>query len=156
MNIIIERAFVSDAEEILLLQKLAYRSEAEIYDDYRIEPLVQTLDQLQEQFEDHVILKAVIHETIIGSVRASEHDGTCYIGKLIVHPNYQNKGIGTMLMNAIEGYFQQSRYELFTGSKSEKNMALYERLGYKIFRQRSITPDLNLVYLVKEQAVVER
>jgi ribosomal protein S18 acetylase RimI-like enzyme len=156
MNIIIERATVSDAEEILLLQRLAYRSEADIYDDDRIEPLVQTLEQLQEQFENHVILKTVIHETIIGSIRASDHDGTCYIGKLFVHPNYQNKGIGAMLMNAIEGVFQNSRYELFTGSKSTKNIALYEKLGYTIFRQHLITPDVILVYLAKEQADVER
>jgi ribosomal protein S18 acetylase RimI-like enzyme len=156
MDIIIERASALDAEEILRLQKLAYRSEAEIYNDDHIEPLVQTLDQLQIQFENHVILKAVFQEAIIGSVRACGHDGACHIGKLIVHPNYQNKGIGTMLMNAIEGFFQQSRYELFTGSKSEKNISLYEKLGYKIFRQRWITPDLNMVYLVKEQAAVER
>ncbi len=39
----IERAIISDAEEILSLQKLAYRSEAEIYNDFNIPPLVQTL-----------------------------------------------------------------------------------------------------------------
>ncbi|WP_067621130.1 GNAT family N-acetyltransferase [Alicyclobacillus acidiphilus] len=148
-NIVIERASVSDAEKILSLQKLAYQSEAEIYNDFSIEPLVQTLEQPQNQFEDHIILKAVVGDAIIGSVRAYEKDGTCFIGKLIVHPNHQNRGIGKRLMNAIEGLFPNSRYELFTGSKSEKNIALYEKLGYKAFTENFISPDLSLIYLEK-------
>jgi ribosomal protein S18 acetylase RimI-like enzyme len=152
VNIKIERASVSDSEEILLLQKIAYKSEAEIYNDFSIEPLVQTLEQLRKQFDDHIILKAVVDDTIIGSVRANDQDGTCYIGKLMVNPNHQNKEIGKMLMNAIEGLFPKSRYELFTGSKSEKNIALYEKLGYKAFRKRLITPDFSLVYLEKKSS----
>ncbi|MFD1954411.1 GNAT family N-acetyltransferase [Paenibacillus thailandensis] len=149
MNIHIERACVSDSEEILLLQKLVYRSEAELYGDFSIEPLVQTIEQLQKQFEDHIILKAVDNDVIIGSVRAIEQDGTCLIGKLMVSPSHQNKGIGKMLMHAIEDFFPNCRYELFTGSKSGKNMALYEKLGYKASKVRAVTPDFTLVYLEK-------
>ncbi|KFK92217.1 hypothetical protein, partial [Serratia sp. Ag1] len=86
MSIKIERASVSDSEEILLLQKIAYRSEAEIYTDFSIEPLVQTLEQLQKQFEGHIILKAVVDDRIVGSVRANDQNETCIIGKLIVDP----------------------------------------------------------------------
>lgn len=57
MNIKMERAFVSDSVEILLLQKMAYTSEAEIYNDYSIEPLVQTLGQLQKQLKITLYLK---------------------------------------------------------------------------------------------------
>jgi hypothetical protein len=39
---IIEQAGVEDAGEILRLQKLAYQSEARIYNDYTIPPLLQT------------------------------------------------------------------------------------------------------------------
>jgi hypothetical protein len=78
-NFTIERAFSSDVEEILFLQKLSYRSEAEIYNDFSIEPLVQTIEQLKEQFATHVVLKAIVDKTIVGSVRANEKDGTCYI-----------------------------------------------------------------------------
>jgi len=152
MSIKVERASVFDAEEVLLLQKLAYRSEAEIYNDFSIEPLVQTLEELQKQFENHIILKATIDETIIGSVRANDQDGTCCIGKLMVHPSHQNKGIGKLLMNAIEDLFPKYRYELFTGSKSEKNIALYEKLGYSAFKERLITFDFSLVYLEKKSS----
>jgi hypothetical protein len=39
----ITQAAAADAAEILALQKLAYQSEAAIYQDYSIPPLTQTL-----------------------------------------------------------------------------------------------------------------
>ena len=42
----IEQATTNDAAEILALQKLAYVSEAEIYDDFGIQPLTQTVETL--------------------------------------------------------------------------------------------------------------
>ena len=41
-EVTIKRAVLADAAEILSLQRLAYRSEAEIYNDYNIEPLTQS------------------------------------------------------------------------------------------------------------------
>jgi len=42
----IQAAEPGDAAEVLQLQKLAYRSEAAIYDDFTIAPLTQTLDEM--------------------------------------------------------------------------------------------------------------
>ena len=94
----VEKATISDAEEILSLQKLAYQSEAEIYNDFNIPPLVQTLEEIKKDFGIQFLLKAVMDEKIIASVRAHTKEGTCYIGRLIVHPDFQNQGIGTKLM----------------------------------------------------------
>ncbi len=146
----VERATVSDAGEILSLQRLAYRSEAEIYNDFNIPPLVQTLEEMEKDFENQLFLKAVMDGKIIGSVRANAKDGTCYIGRLIVHPDFQNRGIGTKLMNEIEKSFNTcKRFELFTGDKSERNLYLYQRLGYKIFKTSKITDQTNIVCLEK-------
>lgn len=145
----IEIACEGDFGEILALQKLAYQSEAEIYNDYNIPPLVQTLEDLKEEAKESIILKFVEDEKIVGSVRALEKGGTCYIGKLIVHPDYQNKGIGKKLMKAVEKYFGAIRYELFTGHLSVKNLALYEKLGYKRFKTQKINDSLQFVYLEK-------
>jgi ribosomal protein S18 acetylase RimI-like enzyme len=147
----IERAIISDAEEILSLQKLAYRSEAEIYNDFNIPPLVQTLESIEKDFENQYFLKAVMDGKIIGSVRAYTKEGTCYIGRLIVHPDFQNRGIGTDLMNEIERIFNTCRrFELFTGDKSERNLYLYQKLGYKIFKKAKITDQTMVVYLEKK------
>ena len=148
---IIKKAEFSDLEEILLLQKLAYKSEAELYDDFSIPPLVQTLKEVEEEFENQAFLKVVENEKIIGSVRAVlVNPKTCYIGKLIVHPEFQNQGIGTKLMREIERIFKNcEKFELITGHKSEKNLKLYQKLGYKEFKTEKLTENLNLVYLEK-------
>ena len=123
----------------MALQKLAYRSEAEIYNDFSIPPLLQTIEDIKSEYADKTFLKAVDSGRIIGSVRSNVDNNVCYIGKLIVHPDYQNKGIGTALMNSIEDYFNGcKRYELFTGQKSVKNIYLYKKLGYKVFKEENI------------------
>jgi ribosomal protein S18 acetylase RimI-like enzyme len=147
---VIEPAQLEDAAEILALQKLAYLSEAEIHDDYTIPPLNQTLEETRVEFESQLVLKAMIDRRIIGSVRGYLEGGTCYIGKLIVQPDVQNQGIGTRLMNEIEKRFDQAeRYELFTGYRSERNLHLYEKLGYRPFRSQKITDKLTLIFLEK-------
>jgi len=147
---IIERAVIGDSEEILSLQKLAYLSEAEIYDDFTIPPLKQTLEEIKKDFEAQVFLKAVVEESIIGSVRAYMKEGTCYVGRLIVHPDFQNHGIGKQLMGMIEEAFKEtSRFEIFTGHKSERNLYLYEKLGYRRFKTVTANEKLIIVFLEK-------
>jgi GNAT superfamily N-acetyltransferase len=89
----------------------------------------------------------------VGSVRAILTGGTCFIGRLIVHPDYQGQGIGAQLMRAIEEYFSSAdRYELFTGSRSENNLRFYSNLGYKIFQTKSISSKVTLAFLEKKRA----
>ena len=147
-EVVIARADVDDAEEILVLQKLAYQSEAAIYDAYTIPPLTQTLEEITADFDEQLFLKASVDGRIIGSVRAFESEGTCFIGRLIVHPDFQNRGIGTWLMSDVEQIFDKARrYELFTGHKSERNLHLYQKLGYEPFRTERVTESLVLVHL---------
>jgi GNAT superfamily N-acetyltransferase len=144
------KATEADIAEILALQKLAYQSEAELYNDYTIHPLVQDEISLLEEFKAGIILKAVKGHQIIGSVRASFKGNTCYIGKLIVSPDYQNKGIGKQLMKSIEEIYRNAaRYELFTGDRSARNRTFYAQLGYEIFDLKPISDNLTIVFLQK-------
>jgi len=145
----IKTAKPEDAQAILDLQKLAYTGEAAIYDDYSIPPLKQTLQEIQAQFDDHTFLKATINGEIVGSVRARNTSTGCQIGRLIVHPDHQNQGIGTSLMKRIEDVLLSDRYKLFTGHKSERNLYLYKKLGYREYRRRKINDMLTLVFLEK-------
>ncbi len=38
---------------------------------------------------------------------------------------------------------------LFTGTGSERNIALYQKLGYKIFDEKQVTAELSFVYMEK-------
>jgi N-acetylglutamate synthase-like GNAT family acetyltransferase len=99
----IKRASLEDVETILHLQMRAYLSEAEIYNDYSIPPLIQTLKEIKQEFSQQVFLKATEEDgNILGSVRAYLEKETAYIRRLIVKPESQNKGIGTKLMQAVE------------------------------------------------------
>jgi GNAT superfamily N-acetyltransferase len=150
MSMIITQATSADAEEILDLQKLAYQSEAALYQDYTIPPLMQNLSEITAEFRSRYFLKAVAAGCIRGSVRAFLSDGTCYIGRLIVHPAHQNLGLGTQLMSRIEGCFPEARrYELFTGHLSERNLYLYRKLGYLPIRREPVSEKLTLVFLEK-------
>ena len=147
---IISEARISDCKEILSLQKLCYLQEAEIYQDYSIQPLAQTIEEIENEFHKCVFLKCVYEESIIGSVRAFGDNSTCRIGKLIVHPDYQNIGIGKELMMQIEKRFPDSkRFELFTGSESIKNISLYQKLGYSIFKKEKHNAAVELMFLEK-------
>jgi len=140
----------ADAEQILVLQKLAYLSEAELYNDYAIEPLTQTIETARADFATNIVLKAVEDGKIIGSVRGAERNGACRVGKLMVHPEYQNRGLGTALMREIERLHPHAkRFELFTGWKSEKNIHLYEKLGYKTYKIKDISENLKLACMEK-------
>ena len=130
-----------------------------IYDNFEYFDLIFFIDndgymlfsKPENEYAYKTFLKAVDSGRIIGSVRANVNNNSCYIGKLIVHPDYQNKGIGTALMNSIENYFMGcERYELFTGQKSVKNLYLYKKLGYKVFKEEKISEKLALVYLEKK------
>lgn len=148
--ILIEKAEKDDLEEILELQYLAYQSEAKLFGNMDIPPLKQTIEEVHDEFQKGVILKAVDDRgVIIGSVRAYQGGGTVYIGKLMVHPKMQKKGIGTKLLLEIENEYPNQRYELFTSTRSERNIALYQKLGYKIFDEKQVTEELRFVYMEK-------
>jgi ribosomal protein S18 acetylase RimI-like enzyme len=150
LKIFIAIATSKDAVEILKLQKLAYISEAEIYNDYSIPPLTQTLPEVLDDFKNYTILKAVSNRVIIGSVRGQLTGNSCYIGRLMVHPDFQNRGIGTRLMKAIEAEFQQvKKFTLGTGHRSERNLYLYHKLGYKDVASGAVNDRLTMVHLEK-------
>ena len=146
----IVKANQEDLQSILDLQYLAYQSEAELFHSKKIPPLTQTLEEVNKEYQKGIILKAITENNqIIGSVRARCEKGTVYIGKLMVHPAYQGQGIGTKLLVEIEKCYTHVRYELFTSTRSKKNIQMYEHLGYKVFNEKQVNEEIRFVYLEK-------
>ncbi len=149
----IESVQMDELAEILALQHMAYYSEAKICNDFMIQPLTQDITDIKKEFDNMVFLKAVLNGAIVGSVRCRIEGDTCFVGKLIVHPEYQNKGIGFKLLVEIEKRFDKAeRFELFTGSKSDKNIYLYKKNGYRIYKNEKINETLTLVYMEKKRS----
>ncbi|MFF9067492.1 GNAT family N-acetyltransferase [Streptomyces sp. NPDC014891] len=165
LSVTISAADAADAEHILKLQYLCYQSEAELYGDWSIEPLTQSLDGLRAELAEGYGLVARLGDEVVASVRARiDEDGTVRIAKLIVHPRMQRHGLGGRLLDGIERHFagtdraalretpSPKRFQLFTGHRSEGNLRLYRSRGYAQVATRELGPKLTLVTLEKTAA----
>ncbi|MER6096361.1 GNAT family N-acetyltransferase [Streptomyces sp. NPDC001728] len=159
LSVTISAADVRDAEHILKLQYLCYQSEAELYGNWSIEPLTQSLDALRAELDEGHGLVARLGDEVVASVRAGiDEDGTVRIAKLIVHPRMRRHGLGGRLLDGIERHFAEAtpvstasakRFQLFTGHRSEGNLRLYRSKGYAQVATRELGPGLTLVTLEK-------
>lgn len=150
----ITKAEKDDLPAILDLQRLAYRSEARLLGNFNIPPLLQTLEDMREEYRCGVFLKATDEDgRIVGSVRGFAWEGTLFVGKLMVRPDCQRQGLGSRLLLELEKTCPQPRLELFTSDRSAGNIRLYERNGYVRFKEKAVSPDLTFVYLEKRLSV---
>lgn len=147
----IERAGVADAGEILTAQRAAYVTEAQRHGDPFLPPLVESLDQLRKAIGEAIVLKATAGRRLVGAVRGRFNDRTCLIGRLVVVPDQQGRGIGSALLRAIENEAagRADTLVLFTGHLSDGNIRLYRRLGYAETHRERVAGHLTLVHLRK-------
>ena len=144
-------ALPSDAMgELLTLQRAAYVTEAQLYDDVRLPALVQTPDELADELAQSSCLAALAGSRLVGAVRTRERGGVLHVGRLVVAPDLQGRGIGTRLLLAAERSTTLPRAALFTGARSTANLRLYRRHGYVETAREPVRPGLELVHLVKE------
>ncbi len=150
----IEHAVADDIPEILSLQKVAYRSESEIYGDHSLPALRQSLAELTLDFDRMLFLKGIVNGKIVASVRGyDDGHGTAHILRLIVHPYFQGRGQGQRLVSTIEKAFPQcQRFEIFTGHRSERNLHLYSKLGYRRFKSEPFNQHVEWVYMEKQRS----
>jgi ribosomal protein S18 acetylase RimI-like enzyme len=149
-DIIVVPAQKTDYPEILAIQKKAFYSEAEFYQNFSIQPLTQTIEEMDEECREKVVLKAVVGEKIVGSVRANSSETVCQVNKLVVLPEFQKKGIGQQLLNEVESYFPEiQKFTLQTGAYSESNIRLYTKIGYQIVGRSMFAGGVEAVVLEK-------
>ncbi|MGW4380771.1 GNAT family N-acetyltransferase [Kitasatospora sp. NPDC004531] len=153
MSVIIAAARPDEAEQILKLQYLGYQSEAELYSDWSLEPLTQSLESLRAELADHRVLVARLGEEVVGTARGwVDENGVGQIGRLVVHPRMQRHGLGRRLLTALEEQLVEDGasggFELFTGHRSN-SLRLYRRLGYRETEVREVSRRLSIVTLAK-------
>ena len=147
----IEPAGPADAGELLTLQRAAYVTEAQLYDDPHLPPLTQTLDELRADLLRWPTLKALLGTRVVGTARARSDGDVLRVGRLSVAPDLQGRGIGSALLAAAERLAGPGvrRAALFTGRCSTANVRLYERHGYAVTRYEDLPVGPGIVHLEK-------
>ncbi|MER6034299.1 MULTISPECIES: GNAT family N-acetyltransferase [unclassified Streptomyces] len=154
MSVTISVATEQDAEQIFRLQYLCFQGEAALYGNYRIDPLVQSLESVRQEVAQDCVFVARLGEEVVGSVRGKvTEDGAAAIGKLCVHPRLQGHGIGARLLRAAETALSEqrgaTRFRLHTGHRSEGNLRLYRRVGYETVGRSTGADGVELIVLEK-------
>ncbi|QLJ01358.1 GNAT family N-acetyltransferase [Streptomyces sp. NEAU-sy36] len=157
MSVTISVATEQDAEQIFRLQYLCFQSEAALYGNYRIDPLVETLDAVREEIASDCVFVARLGDEVVGAVRGKvTEDGAAAIARLCVHPRLQGHGIGARLLRAAESALAGERgatlFRLQTGHRSEGNLRLYRRVGYEAVGRAKGTDGVDLIILEKPAA----
>ncbi|WP_088318793.1 GNAT family N-acetyltransferase [Kineosporia sp. R_H_3] len=142
----------ADAGELLTLQRAAYVTEAQLHDDVRLPPLVQTLEQLRAELAGPAAAWGLRRgPRLVAAVRLRDlGHGSVDLGRLMVAPDLQGQGLGSRLLLRSEALVPAGTREihLFTGERSEANLRLYRRHGY-VETHRTPAGGHDLVHLVK-------
>lgn len=129
-----------DLPEILAIQKLAFYDVAKFYNNYKLGPLQVTLEEMESRFKFYTYYKIVIDGQIVASLRVKISGNVCKIENVVVHPLYQNRGLGKQLLNFVEDHYPDiTLFALFTGKDTPKNVEFYEKLGYCIVSEKQAT-----------------
>lgn len=148
--VVIGPATVADSGEILTVQRAAYVSEAQLYDNPRFSALTETLTEVAAAVAGGGVLVARLGTRIVGAVRGELAGDECRVGRLVVAPDLQGRGLGRRLLLAIEEEFASARkFVLHTGDRSAANLRLYERVAYTRTRVEPVGETLSLVHMAK-------
>jgi GNAT superfamily N-acetyltransferase len=150
-------AHLDDAPAILAMQKIAFEPEARACDVWEIPPLMETVDVVREHIRTATVLKAMDGDRMVGSIRGLVTGATCLIRVLIVAPQARGRGVGALLLEAIEAAHPQvERFELTTNMIMAGNVRFYLRHGYDMVDQVQHGPTIRLAFMRKTQPAPSR
>lgn len=140
------------AGELLTLQRAAFVTEAQHYDNPRLPALTQTYEELLADIDrvDVVMIGAWLGYRLVGAIRVQVEGERANLGRFAVAPDLQGQGIGTeMLMRTLD-YVPESISEVwvFTGQDSQQSLNVYAKTGFE-HQYDTHTGDLTYAYLRK-------
>lgn len=134
----------ADYPAALEVQRRAYaQKEAPLYGE-DIAPLSETAQTLAaEAASGKRLLVGLSGGKLVASLRMKRlDDGSVYLCRLSVDPDFQGNGIGQRMALAVEDFNPGARiFVLDCGEKSEENRHIYAKLGYRLTGRSSQVPD---------------
>lgn len=137
-----------EAAAILLLQRLAYRREADLIGSDAIPPLHEPLEALQNSGE--TFFGYVLEGQLAGAVSYKRSGALLDIHRLMVHPAFLRRGIARALLQFVQGCEPGiERVIVSTGSLNTPALALYQQQGFAATGQEEVVPGLWITHLEK-------
>ncbi|GAF63545.1 putative acetyltransferase [Bacillus sp. TS-2] len=129
------------AKEILTIQLLAYKIEAEIICFDGIPPLKETIDEII--YSDETYLGYIENGVLIGFLSYIKKRDSFQISKLVVDPSHFRRGIAKRLLEYfINKVTKGSLVIVSTGAKNEPAKRLYKLFGFVEFEDIEVAPDV--------------
>ncbi|KQU70584.1 tRNA (guanosine(37)-N1)-methyltransferase TrmD [Phycicoccus sp. Root101] len=126
----------ADAPELLTLSRACWVTEGRANDSFEIPPLVETLEEVVYGLTQWLTWMVRSEGRLVGSVRGRrdpEDPATWQVGRLMVAPDLQGRGLGRALLAHAEAAAPADvvTYWVNTGQGSERNLRTYRKAGYR-------------------------
>ncbi len=150
-SVVFVRATDADAGEVMTLQRAAFVTEAQLYGDPEVGPLVETQAEVRAAIDSSTVLVGRIGPRMVATGRVAIRERVGHIGRLSVAPDLQGQGIGRALLRALETACAGSvdAFVLFTGERTTWNLHLYHSAGYLDTHTQHVRGALTFVHMRK-------
>ncbi|OBZ33293.1 GNAT family N-acetyltransferase [Megasphaera sp. DISK 18] len=143
-------ADIQDVPKLYQLQLLAFESEAAMIGSRDVPALRETEDEARRDFANWDTFKLEDDDgTIIGAIRCRKDTGFIDVGRLMIHPDYRRRGLAQQLLAEVDILYPDAVKELYTCTKSWSNIKLYEKMGYRAYKEHREDSGLSFVYMRK-------
>ena len=128
----------ADAGEILTLQRACWLQEAVVNDTFDIPTIHESLADVEASLDTWQTYVVRVAGRLVGSVRGRLDGEEWDIGRLMVAPDLQGRGLGRILLEHIQEVAPPgaASYRLFTGHLSHDNIRMYKRAGFRLRSDR--------------------
>ena len=131
MKIEFRKCKQNDVSFILELKELGMKWYIEKIYGWNIEIQKEKTKREIEKFKDTMKI-IVVDNQDIGVTNFFEDEGKYHVGLIIVHPDYQGKGIATKIINDYIDFTREKQKEILIKTyKYNPAKKLYEKLGFK-------------------------
>ncbi|WP_028550042.1 GNAT family N-acetyltransferase [Paenibacillus sp. UNC451MF] len=140
--------------ELLMLQQLSYRVEAERIGFEDIPPLFDSPKTIRESGEQ--FFGYYDEQQLAGAVAVKQSSKELIICRLMVHPSFFRRGIATRLLQFAEQFaIPGMMIKVSTGTNNEPAVLLYGKHGYEAGQVLEIAPNVTLTVFYKRMPYVK-
>ncbi len=140
----------ADVGELLTLQRACWIEEALANDMWDVPALHEPLETVEAELDRWTTFVLRSAGRLVGSVRARLDGDEWLVGRLMVAPDLRRQGLGRWLLDQVTAVAPDgaTRLGVVTGARSEANLRMYHRAGFRPSREQ---PDPRLTHLSRRR-----